>query len=146
MFMCCMFVKGVVCSIKFTKVNGVMFLFCNLASTSLKVANLFPWDFILKCHKGLSKSNEKVQCYHIFCFTLLSNTVAWLVVSVWGKYLRFNITSFLHVINPSLHSTQGMSVFNMLLLRYHHHEQKSEWESNENSFTLHMEGRNAYKI
>jgi hypothetical protein len=87
-----------------------------------------------KCHKRRGNFTKNVQCYHISCFVPLSNTVDWFRVLVWEKYLRFNNTSFLHVINPSLHSTQGMSVFNMLLLRYHHREQKSEWESNENNF------------
>lgn len=89
-----------------------------------------------KCHKRRGNFNKIVQCYHISCFILLSNTVDWCRVSVWGNYLKFNNTSFLHVINPSLHSIQGMSVFNMLLLRYHHHGQMSEWESNENNFNF----------
>jgi len=42
MFICCMFViKDVMCSIKFTKVNGDEFLFSKLTLTSLKVANSF---------------------------------------------------------------------------------------------------------
>jgi hypothetical protein len=41
MLMCCMFVKDIMCSIKFTKLNGDRFLFCNLTLISLKVANPF---------------------------------------------------------------------------------------------------------
>jgi hypothetical protein len=33
--------------------------FVNWPQLPLKVANSFPQDFILKCHKRLSKSNEK---------------------------------------------------------------------------------------
>ena len=67
-----------------------------------------------KCHKRWGNFTKNVQCYHISCFVPLSNTVDWFRVLVWEEYLRFNNTSFLHVINPSLHSTQGMSVFNTL--------------------------------